>query len=135
MTEFRSYTYTSALAPYIEGFISEKRSFGYFFNGASYQLFRLDQYWKDHKYDDPCMTFEMLNEWLCAKPGEGKTGHRQRVCAARQLSIYMNTLGIPSYVPLLKIGTSHNKIHVLSHIELKELFYVIDHYQYTVLKF
>ena len=44
MTEIRNYAYTSILAPYIEGFIAEKRSLGFIYNSEAYELFRLDAY-------------------------------------------------------------------------------------------
>ena len=45
MTEYRNYSYISTLAPYIQDFISEKRSLGYIYNTQAYQLKRLDDYW------------------------------------------------------------------------------------------
>ena len=77
MTEIRKYTYTSVLGPYIDDFINEKRALGYIYNAEAYELYRLDNYWNDHCYSDPCMSFEMLDEWLSAKPGEGKTDSKE----------------------------------------------------------
>ena len=128
MTEIRNYAYTSALSPYIEGFIAEKRSLGFIYNSEAYELFRLDAYWNEKRFSDPCMSFEMLDEWLRAKPGEGKAGHRRRVSAAKMLAVYMNSLGIPAYVPLLKVGKDHNKVHIFSHEEIRDVFKEIDSY-------
>lgn len=126
MTEIRKYTYTSVLGPYIDDFINEKRALGYIYNAEAYELYRLDNYWNDHCYSDPCMSFEMLDEWLSAKPGEGKTGHNRRIIAARLLAVYLNSLGIPAYVPLISVQPSKNKVHVLSLEEIRELFTIID---------
>ena len=128
MTDIRTYQYTSVLAPYIEGFLEEKRKLGFICNGLAYQLSRMDKYWNECGYHDPCITFEKLDKWLQAKPGEGKTGHGARVRASKFLAIYLNTLGIPAYVPLIKIGECHPTIHVVDKGELEELFLVIDHY-------
>ena len=57
MTEIRNYAYTSILAPYIEGFIAEKRSLGFIYNSEAYELFRLDAYWNEKGFSDPCMSF------------------------------------------------------------------------------
>ena len=126
MTEIRKYTYSSVLGPYINDFIAEKRALGYIYNAEAYELYRLDKYWKDHCYNDPCMSLEMLDEWLSAKPGEGKTGHNRRIIAARLLAVYLNSIGIPAYIPLISVRPSENKVHVLSHEELRQLFNVID---------
>ena len=128
MTEIRNYAYTSALSPYIEGFIAETRSLGFIYNSEAYELFRLDAYWNEKRFSDPCMSFEMLDEWLRAKPGEGKAGHCRRVSAAKMLAVYMNSLGIPAYVPLLKVGKDHNKVHIFSHEEIRDVFKEIDSY-------
>lgn len=128
MTETRNYACTSVLAPYIDGFIEEKRSLGFIYNSEAYELFRLDTYWNEKGFTDPCMSYEMLEGWLCAKPGEGRSGHCRRVSAAKLLAIYMNTLGIPAYIPLLRVGKDHNKVHIFSHEEIKETFRVIDGY-------
>jgi len=126
LTEIRKYTYSSVLGPYIEDFIAEKRALGFIYNAEAYELYRLDKYWNDHCYNDPCMSFEMLDEWLSAKPGEGKTGHNRRIIAARLLAVYINSLGIPAYIPLISVRPSENKVHVLSREELRQLFNVID---------
>lgn len=128
MTEIRNYAYTSILAPYIEGFIAEKRSLGFIYNSEAYELFRLDAYWNEKGFSDPCMSFEMLDEWLRAKPWEGKASHCRRVSATRLLAVYMNTLGIPAYAPLFKVGKDHNRVHIFSREEIKEIFRVIDSY-------
>ena len=128
MTEPRNYPYSSVLAPFIEGFIIEKRNLGFIYNSEAYELFRLDTYWNDSGFTDPCMSFEMLDGWLRAKPGEGKAGHGRRVSATRLFAVYMNTLGIPAYVPLIRVGKDHNKIHIFSRQEIIETFSVIDRY-------
>ncbi|MBQ9614400.1 MAG: tyrosine-type recombinase/integrase [Lachnospiraceae bacterium] len=128
MTEIREYTYHSVLAPYIKSFVDEKRRLGFIYNAEAYELSRLDNYWEEHNYYDPCMSYDMLSEWMRANPGEGKSGHSRRISVARLLAEYMNSLGIPAYIPLIRLGKDYNKVHVLSKEELVELFDVIDGY-------
>lgn len=127
MTEERNYVYNSALAPYIQELISEKRKLGFIYNAQAYQLKRFDNYWCIHGYAETCAA-EMLNEWLCCLPAESKSSHSGRISAVKSLTIYMNTLGVKCYVPLLSTGKDHNTVHVLSSKEVKELFSVIDSY-------
>ena len=52
MVEYRDYPYQSVLAPYIQDYISEKRSLGFIYNVTGYQLYRFDQYWIRNAFDD-----------------------------------------------------------------------------------
>lgn len=128
MADYRNYEYRSALAPYMEGLVSEKRKLGFIYNVQAYNLKRLDDYWIAHGYDDAVITAERVSEWLCCLPSEGKSSQQGRVSALRALSIYMNTLGLQAYVPLDRIGNDHPVIHILSDDEIRELFLVIDGY-------
>lgn len=128
MTEYKDYTYQSVLAPYINGLISEKRSLGFIYNTQAYQLKRFDDYWMRQGFSDICITTEHLDGWLCCLPGEGKSSHSSRISAVKSLSVYMNSLGIGCCIPLLSISKERPVVHILTPVEMKELFYVIDHY-------
>lgn len=128
MVPYRNYPYQSVLAPYIQDYISEKRALGFIYNVKGYQLYRFDQYWIRSGYEDARMTSERLEEWVCALPGESKSSQSSRVGAARGLAVYLNTLGMESYVPIVSIGSDHRQIHLLDKTELRELFSVIDAY-------
>lgn len=128
MTEYRNYIYKSVLAPYIQDLISEKRSHGFIYNTQAYQLKRFDDYWCMHGYMEICMTAEILQGWLCCLPDESKSSHSGRISAVKSLAVYMNTLGVKCYVPLLSIGKDHNTVHVLNKKEIRELFATIDSY-------
>ena len=128
MVPYRNYPYQSVLAPYIQGYISEKRALGFIYNVKGYQLYRFDQYWTRRGYEDTRLTSERLEEWVCALPGESKSSQSSRVGAARGLAVYLNTLGMESYVPIISIGSDHRQIHLLDKTELRELFSVIDAY-------
>lgn len=127
MTERKDYPYQSALAEYMTGLIAEKRKLGFIYNTTSYTLKRFDTYWLAHG-NGKTIQREPLEEWLGRLPGESKSSHLHRVSTVKQLSIYMNTLGVLCYVPVLSIGTDHNTVHVLGKKELEELFEQIDNY-------
>lgn len=128
MTEKRDYTYTSSLSRYIRDFVSEKRQMGFIFNTAAYQLQRFDGYWDTCGYDED-ITQDRLQEWFMPlSEKESKSSHSQRISVVKDLSIYMNSIGIPAYVPLLNVGKDHNTVHIFTGQELKELFEKIDSY-------
>lgn len=128
MVTYRDYPYQSTLAPYIRDFISERRALEFIYNVKSYQLYRLDQYWIRKNFDDIHLTFERLEEWICALPGESKSSQSSRIGAAKSLAAYMNTLGIECDVPLINVGKDHHQIHVLDRTERQQLFCAVDSY-------
>ena len=128
MVTYRDYPYQSVLAPYIRDYIAEKRSLGFIYNVKGYQLYRFDQYWKRNAFDDARLTPERLEEWICALPGESKSSQSSRIGAAKGLAMYLNTLGIQCYVPLINVGREQRKIHLLDRTEIKELFLAVDTY-------
>lgn len=128
MTDYRNYIYHSALSPYMEELVSEKRKLGYIYNVQAYNLKRLDDYWLAHGYDDAVITAERVNDWICCLPGEGRSSQQGRVSTLRALAFYMNMIGIQAYVPFIRIGNDHPVIHILSDDEIHELFLLIDGY-------
>ena len=128
MVTFRDYPYQSVLAPYIRDYIAEKRSLGFIYNVKGYQLYRFDQYWIRNAYDDIRLTRERLEEWICALPGESKSSQSSRIGAAKGLAVYLNTLGIQCYVPIISVRCEQPKLHLLDRTEIKELFLAIDTY-------
>ena len=128
MIEYKDYPFRSALAPYIKDYIAEKRTLGFTYNDKSYQLYRLDTYWMNHGYNDPHMTFERLDDWLSAYPGESKGSHSSRITAVKGLTTYLCAHEISCDIPFLSIGKDHPVIHVLDHTELLEFFEAVDSY-------
>ena len=128
MREYRDYPYESALAPYMRDFVAEGRSLGFIYDGKAYQLYRLDQYWITNGYDDIHITPERLEDWVCALPGESRSSQAGRIGAAKSLAMYMNSLGISSYVPLISVGVDHNRIHIMDNTERAEFFEAVDTY-------
>lgn len=128
MREYRDYPYESALAPYMRDFVAEGRSLGFIYDGKAYQLYRLDQYWISNDYDEIHITPERLEDWVCALPGESRSSQAGRIGAAKSLAMYMNSLGISSYVPLISVGVDHNRIHIMDNTERAEFFAAVDTY-------
>ncbi|WP_031553290.1 tyrosine-type recombinase/integrase [Oribacterium sp. FC2011] len=128
MAKYRDYPYQSVLAPYIKEYIAEKRSLGFIYDVKGYQLYRFDQYWIKNAFDDVHLTPERLEKWVCALPGESKSSQTSRIGAAKDLAIYMNTLGIQCHVPLLSVGSDQRQIHLLDKTEINELFNAVDTY-------
>lgn len=124
----REYVYKSSLAEHLQGFIDYKRALGYKYDAEAYTISRFDKYWEESNVGSVEITREALAGWMARHPGEGVNSRSSRVSVIRQLTIYLNGMGISAYIPMDKYVKSHPVIHVLSMNEIVELFRVIDLY-------
>ena len=124
----KDFDFESALSPYIQGLLDEKRALGYKYDVEAYVLRRFDQYWVKTIGDSAKITPETLAGWLKQLPTEGRSSQSQRIWVVRQLALYMNGIGIASYIPTDRIQRSRPVIHILTKDEIHELFHVIDDY-------
>lgn len=128
MQSNRDYPYKSVLAPYIRDYIAEKRALGFAYNTKGYILYRLDQYWISHGYEDVHITLDKIQEWLGAMSGESKSSQIGRVAAVKDLAVYMKVHGVICDIPILSVGSDHPLIHILDKSELTEFFEAVDSY-------
>lgn len=124
----KNYVYTSSLAIHLHGFIDYKRALGYKYDVEAYVIHRFDEYWEKYNGNSTEITRESLNGWMERTPGEEVSSRSSRISVVRQLTIYMNGMGIRSYIPMDKYVKTHPVVHVLSMAEIAELFQVIDSY-------
>lgn len=125
-----SSSFKSILASDIESFIDMKRSLGYRYNSEEYILHRFDAYWEKVNGTSDSVTMESLSEWVKQTPTEGKSFQYARVHTVKQLMLFRNSLGKPSYIPMDKIKYPKRPvIHVLSVEEIQALFVEIDNYR------
>lgn len=116
----------SALAPYITGLLTEKRTHGYKYEFEEYILSKLDEYWILHGYTDANITRERLDDWVNKRDSEGDGYHSQRISFVRQLSLYMNSIGVLSYIPGAVPSGPQAIVHILSSEEIISFFSILD---------
>lgn len=124
-----NYTFNSALAPYIYGLLDQKRALGYKYDTEEYVLRSFDRYWIEINGTVIDVTRESLLGWMQKRPTEEVASRSSRISIIRQLTLYMNGIGLDAYVPTDKYIKSHPVIHVLSNTEICGLFQVIDTYE------
>ena len=90
---------TSALAPHIEGLLAEKRALGFSYRTEEATLARFDAHCAACGLERPELTRELLDGWLERSPTEGSRSHARRVGVARQLGLYMASMGLEAHVP------------------------------------
>lgn len=124
----RSYIYNSCLAPLIEELIKQKRLAGYSYEFEAYILKVFDDYCIQKRLSEPVIKKELLQDWSERHPTESKGYRSQRVSFVRQLSLYMNSLGIKSYVPNHFSEKEKHVPHILSDEEVASFFKETDAY-------
>ncbi len=119
----------SSLKRYIEGFIKQKRSQGYSYEFEAYILEKFDGYCIQNEITETSITRESLKNWMTLRKSEGKGYLGQRISFVRQLLLYMNSLGIPTYIPHDFSDREVHVPHILSDEEITAFFYQVDTYQ------
>ena len=119
-------SFDSALSPYIQGLLDQKRALGFKYITEEYILRSFDRYWCEKNGGMAVITQESLEGWRKRRETEGITSQSIRISTVRQLSLYMNSIGIESFVPTDKYVKTHPAIHILSLSEISELFQIID---------
>lgn len=119
-------TFTSALSPYIEGLLEQKRVLGYKYDVEEYNLACFDRYWAETNGDTDEFTPETLSGWMKQRASEGKSTQALRISVVRQLALFMNGMGKASYIPEARIRYQRPVVHILTRAEIAALFRVID---------
>ena len=122
------YSYESVFGHYIEGLILQKKQCGFIYDYESYILKKFDKFCLERGYIEALISREIAMEWAVQKSTEGINYRNQRVSFLRQLSLYMNSMGINSYIPRQHPSAVTPVPHIPDALELKELFEVIDFY-------
>jgi integrase/recombinase XerD len=120
--------FTSCFAPYIEDMIIQKQREGFIYESTSYHLKCFDTFCEKINVKEPCITKELMAKWGTLRDTEGKIYLSSRMSAVRQLCLYMQSLGMDSYIPAHFSHKSHMVAHVMDDMEIKSFFEQADSY-------
>ena len=127
----KNVVFTSAIAPYIEGLLAQKRALGYKYDVEEYHLGCFDRYWAETNGNSDSFTMEALAGWMKQRASEGKSTQAIRVYVVRQLALFMNGMGKTSYIPTVRIRCPRPVVHVLTRAEITAFFRVVDSFSQT----
>lgn len=119
----------SVVAPHIEGLLAEKRALGFLYDTEELVLARLDAYCHERGLAEPAITRGFLSGWLERRPTEGASSHARRVCVARQLMLYMASMGLDVYVPREMPRADVKLPHIMTGDERRAFFEQVDAYR------
>jgi len=118
--------FKSVFEPYIIDFIALKQSVGYKYESfVPYQQF--DSFAAEREVTTAELTHELCEEWCKQRPNEAAGTRLARICAARNLGRYLNSLGSPSYIPRIpRDCRSTFTPHIYTQDELERFFAACD---------
>ena len=123
-----TYEYSSCFAYYIIDLIRQKQQEGFIYETEAYHLKCFDTFCEKNEITEPCITKELMSSWGTLRDSEGKAYLSRRISAVRQLCLYMQSLGLDSYIPTRFYKNIHAVAHVLDDAELTAFFEQVDSY-------
>ena len=122
------YKYNSCFSELITQYISERRNSGFMFDNPAYWLYRFDQYCLDNKIQEVSISKKLYQEWASISASETKVTQNNRLQALRGLSVYLNTLGIISYIPHVLPKAEKNVPYLMEDTDILAFFEQLDRY-------
>lgn len=127
-----NFEYSSCFAHYIEELIRQKQQEGFVYETEAYHLKCFNTFCEKNEIAEPCITKELMLSWGTLRDSEEKSYLSRRVSAVRQLCLYMQSLGLDSYIPTHFYKNTHAVAHVLDDAELTAFFEQVDSYHPSI---
>jgi len=122
-------TYVSALAPYLEAFVAEKRALGCRYRTATSMLSRFDRFLTAHAVTSPDLSKPLVESWIRKQPFESLSTQRNRIHVVRQFGLFLIRRGHTPYLPhtsLLPKGSSSFVPYIFTHEQIGRLLAAAD---------
>jgi len=128
------YTFESGFAPHIMGLIQQKRADGFKYDCEEWHLKKFDEFCASKFPGINEVTRELAAEWAVIRPTEGKNFRRRRVVMLRQLSLYILSLGLESYVPRNTASVEKPVLYIPSQEEMIRFFNELETWENAIAK-
>jgi len=125
----RFFTYSSALAEMIQGFVLEKQALGYKYGKTASALKRFDDFCILIGHQRVGLPKELVLQWTEKKPFESESTHHGRITLMRMLSKYLVRLGYEAYLYPERTGSAGCESYhpyIFSEVELARFFTQVD---------
>lgn len=122
----KKYVYSSVFANLLNDYISAHREAGFRYDNPAYWLYRFDQYCDEKQVKETIITKPLFEVWASKSDSEIKTTQNNRLQAVRCFSVYLNTLGISSYIALKLPRPEKVVPYLMTDEDLREFFEQVD---------
>ncbi|MCP4285366.1 MAG: tyrosine-type recombinase/integrase [Gammaproteobacteria bacterium] len=121
--------FQSALAPFMDQFVQEKRACGYQYRSSARLLSRFDQFLCNEALPPGELPLTITRKWLAKRPHETASTHQGRLSVVRQFTEFLCRLGYRADVPdgsfTVKDGASFTP-RIFTHAEVQLLLHAVD---------
>jgi integrase len=122
--------------PFIEKYISYKRSLGYRMKSDEKLLYAISKYACDEQYKNIGFSKAFVDKWTAKRPNESDKTRNTRICCFRGFSFYLQMLGYETYIPKTPIARSNFTPYIYTNGEMSRIFAECDkikcrHYRAT----
>lgn len=127
------YSYAGPFKTYIQDFIELKQAIGYKYLSEAEHLKRFDKFTEKKYSTAKNVTKEIVMDWCSKKSYEKQQNLCSRASIIRQLSLYLDNIGVDAYVIPKNYFKSAEKYvpHIYTDNELKQFFYETDKCHYS----
>ena len=121
--------YHGRLAAHLAAFVAFKQSLGFEYHTEAAMLRQFDRWTQTQPDAGDTLTEALVQRWLTFSPQRGSKTRRRWEGLLRHLSLYLNTKGIPTYIPEPRAPSSHYTFipHIYTAHELARIFTEADH--------
>lgn len=116
----------SIYGPSIKEFLSVKRSLGFKYQAAEYELGKLDKIAFEREESSIGITKELAGEVCVKYPNESEKSRNNRIQVVRQFAFYLNDTGHASYIPILPPFKSTYTPYIFTKEEVLKFFRTSD---------
>lgn len=124
----KEYEYKSVFSGKITDYILSRRKAGFLFDNPAYWLYRFDQFCCSNKIQDNSISKQLFDAWASRSGTETKATQSNRLEALRNFSIYLNTVGIPSYIPVKLPRPEKTMPYLMTDKDIRDFFKQVDLY-------
>jgi hypothetical protein len=120
--------YHGGLAAHLAAFVAFKQSLGFQYQTEAAMLQQFDRWTQTQPEACTTLTEALIERWLASSPQRGEKTRRRWVGLIRHLSLYLNTMGIPTYIPEPRAPSRHYTFipHIYTAHELMRIFMEAD---------
>lgn len=124
----KEYVYTSEIGAHISDFIAQKRSSGFIYDYEASALKIFDVFYMTNGYHAGAITKGIMDDWNRKFLHVSSGTRAQMVSFVRLFSVYLNSIGVNSYVPGKGPSAQTPVPHVMDRDEIQAFFAAVDSY-------
>jgi integrase/recombinase XerD len=116
--------YIGIFAKLLTNFVAFKRSLGFKYDTVEDELYRFSRFSEAFHMSEPVLTKDIVQAWNTKRPNEGLKTNARRVYTLRQFALYLNSLGLQSYIAPPDNNTRHYTFipYIFTHSEIERIF-------------